>query len=64
MNYIYAFYITVGAGCFAAFLIMLISWLREKISYKLARKRQAKRKEVRADRRGVEPNNRKEVSIK
>jgi uncharacterized membrane protein YciS (DUF1049 family) len=64
MNYIWALYITIGAGCLAVVLILSYYWLKEKIEYRAARKRQAKRKEVRADPRGVETDNRKEVGIK
>lgn len=64
MNYIWALYITIGAGCLAAVLILGYYWLKEKIEYRLARKRQAKQKEVRGDPRGSERDSRKEVIIK
>lgn len=63
MNYIWALYITIGAGCIASVMVLVYLWVKEKIEYRLARKRQAKRNEDRDFPRGAKRESRKEVGV-
>jgi ABC-type nickel/cobalt efflux system permease component RcnA len=61
MNYIVAAMILLGLFIYISVVTLITIWVKNKISYWLARRRQAKRKVNRADHNAVEPVNWKEL---